>query len=93
MKQVIFGEEIKEVVKLRECRNDKIYVVKTNWNTYKLQHTGNKYLWVCLSDSYNLWLSGESLVGALRAIIELGHTVYEFDTLKEFAEWLVRECK
>jgi hypothetical protein len=86
-----------EVFTPDEAKEDRIYIcVIQNGYLYKLSKTytdENHYQWLSLEYSY-MWKRGEGL-GSYNTIQEalkylpVEDTVYEFNNLKELAQWLL----
>lgn len=93
MKQVVstFSQGIRQV---DDTRPQRIYVFnhkKLN-AIYKMQGMLGQYAFVNLDNSASVWEVNEDFKKLISSVSER-FDVYEFDSLKEFAEWLVKECK
>jgi hypothetical protein len=94
MKRIVF-EDRTDVVRVGECRLSRVYVLKErNGDLYKL-HQGNKlsdpFIWCSLSDShYNRNGDHDTFEKALLSARLYGE-VYEFESIRDFAQWLAKE--
>jgi len=95
MKRVMFDDRTDEV-RVGECSLSRIYVLKEyNGNLFKL-HQGNElsdpFIWCSLSDShYNRNGEHYTLEEALMSAKLYGE-VYEFEFIRDFAQWLTKEA-
>jgi len=93
MKQVVI-EEKKQTVTLNEISDNKIYVTKDCFGKWcKASYVNGSYRFCNLNNSIAGDCTAVSLEKSILDAFEEKYPVYEFDTLKEFAEWLVKECK
>jgi len=94
MKEVIstFEESIRRV---EYVNYNKIYAFYSEnlKSFYKLQGVDGVFAFCNLENSNSVWGSNQNYVALIKEVIKYDNTVYEFDTLKEFAEWLVKEMK
>jgi len=94
MKQVVraFEESIRRI---QDIQNEKIYAFNIAGNIYKLSFFQDRWFWDFLNDTktYSYQFIGSSMKEAIDKAIRDTFTVYEFDNLKEFADWLVKETK
>lgn len=91
MKQVVstFEESIRRI---QDVNSTKIYVMDKGYKAHKL---GNlSWAWVSLSNS-ECYANGifDTLISLIDSATRRGWQVYEFDNLKEFAEWIAKETK
>ena len=90
MKQVVSKIEVSTRL-LDDVVPNKIYAFKKSMDgmTYKLQNVNDAWCFCRLANSKDYWNYGTTFEKAIeQALVQF--TVYEFDNLKEFAEWLIK---
>jgi len=97
MKQVII-EEKKQTVSINNLNESKLYAVKKADSFYcgivhknHFPEIGYEVHFLC--DSYTWGSGAKTFRECIHIAISGNYNAYEFDNLKEFAEWLVRETK
>ena len=95
MKQVVKTNQ-KQTVDISEVSISKIYAFRSDADSVYVvqQRRGAGFDFYRLdSPSCYHFAAHSSLNACVEACIAMGANVYEFDNLKEFAEWLVKETK
>jgi len=92
MKKVTIETPI-ETVSIMEVNNSRIYISDEN-SLYKLNREigAGDWCWHCLDDSRNFSDYHKSFEDAIKSKAK-SYPVYEFDNLREFAEWLLTKIK
>jgi len=81
------------VVTIETVSGDKIYAMKISGVFLLTGRNGENYYWHCMNKTNTQECPYDNIPSAIESAWEMGETVYEFDNLKEFAEWLVKETK
>jgi len=87
MKKVM-KNKVESTVGVGDVLTDKIYVAKFSNNYYKAHRVQSKWAWIDLGSS-DCYANGtyDSFGEIITKTIDF-RTVWEFDSLKDFAEWL-----
>jgi hypothetical protein len=93
MKRVVTGQESFRVVSIDQFDGDKIYAVNHNGHIYKLDTLRIPYskVWWIFKSLHNSICGSHGYHETAKKAIEAEYptTVYEFDSVKEFAQWVL----
>jgi len=95
MKKVAQNIKPEEIVLLKNINPTRIYAFISSNNVYKLHSMSNyRYAFIDMDNS-NAFASGfsDSIDKELEKQLEKDRNIYEFDSQKEFAQWMVDTIK